>query len=197
MYDRMSRRFEEAEGAAKRKSLLASARGRVVEIGAGTGFNLAHYPNQLDELIVSEPNDAMRARARRRLDQGGVAATLVDASAESLPLPDDSVDTVVATLVLCTVPDQDAALREIRRVLKPGGRLLFIEHVRSEDPKRAKWQDRFERPWTVLADGCHPNRDTRAALESAGFRVELAEQGDMPKFPRLVRPYILGEAVKE
>jgi len=97
--------------------------------------------------------------------------------------------------VLCSVPDQAAALREVRRVLRPGGQLLFAEHVRSSDPGCAKWQDRLERPWKLIAAGCHPNRDTRAALEAAGFSVELTEQGELPMVPRLVQPYIVGRAV--
>jgi ubiquinone/menaquinone biosynthesis C-methylase UbiE len=195
-YDTMSARFEKEVGASKRTSLLAGASGRVLEIGGGTGHNLTHYPDQLDELIVTEPNEAMRRRAQRRLEESGRAATLLQASAEALPFPDDSFDTVVSTLVLCTVPDQNAALREVHRVLKPGGKLLFVEHVRSDHPKRAKWQDRLDRPWKVVGDGCHPNRDTLAALRTSGFEIQLAEQGEMPKFPRLIRPYILGQAIK-
>jgi ubiquinone/menaquinone biosynthesis C-methylase UbiE len=196
LYDAIGRRFEQKHGAAKRRKLLADATGRVLEIGAGTGLNLAHYPAELEELVVTEPNDAMRRRAQRRVRQGGRRITLLPASAEALPFPDESFDTVVGTLVLCTVPDQAAALREIQRVLRPGGRLLFIEHVRSDDPRRARWQDRLERPWMAIADGCHPNRDTRTALEAAGFRVEIDEQGEMPMLPKLVKPYIIGRATK-
>jgi ubiquinone/menaquinone biosynthesis C-methylase UbiE len=196
LYDFSGSRFERTHGAALRRRQLAPARGRVLEIGGGTGANLPHYPDAVDELVVTEPDDAMRARAERRLARTGRHATLVDAPAESLPFPDASFDAVVGTSVLCTVPDQAAALREVRRVLRPGGALLFVEHVRSPDPAAARWQDRLERPWGIVTGGCHPNRDTRAALEAAGFEIEISEQGELPHVPRLVRPYIAGRARK-
>jgi ubiquinone/menaquinone biosynthesis C-methylase UbiE len=191
LYDRTMRRFERRHGAALRRRVLARAHGRVLEIGGGTGANLEHYPDGVDEVVFTEPNEAMLARARRR----GFRATFVQAGAEALPFEDGSFDAAVATLVLCTVPDEAAALRELRRVVKPGGELLFAEHVRSDDPRRAKWQDRLERPWRVFADGCHPNRETVAALEAAGFAVEVDERGELPCVPRLVRPYVAGRAV--
>jgi ubiquinone/menaquinone biosynthesis C-methylase UbiE len=191
LYDRAMARFERRYGAALRKRVLERAHGRVLEIGGGTGANLEHYPKAIEELVVTEPNEAMLARARKR----GGRATFVQAGAERLPFDDGSFDTAVATLVLCTVPDQPAALRELRRVLKPGGELLFAEHVRSDDPGRAKWQDRLERPWRVFADGCHPNRKTLRALEEAGFAVEVDDRGELPSVPRLVRPYVAGRAV--
>lgn len=194
VYDRLGARFERTYGAELRRRQLSRARGRVLEIGGGTGANLAHYPGTIDELIVTEPDEAMRARAERRLRLEPREATLVAAAAEALPFADDSFDTVVCTVVLCTVPDQPSALAEIRRVLRPGGQLLFAEHVRSPDPGRARWQDRLERPWRVVASGCHPNRDTRAALVGAGFDVEVTEEGELPGLPRLVRPYIAGVA---
>jgi len=194
VYDAMGARFEKRHGARMRRRQLAPAHGRVLEIGGGTGANLAFYPDAVEELIVTEPNDGMLRRARRRLEANPRAATLVQASADDLPFADDSFDTAVSTVVLCSVPDQAAALREVRRVLRPGGRLLFAEHVRSDDPGRAKWQDRLERPWTKIANGCHPNRDTRAALESAGFEVDVAERGELPMVPRHVKPDIAGRA---
>lgn len=191
----MTARFERQHGAAMRRRQLEPAHGRVLEIGAGTGRNLPHFPAAVDELVVTEPNEAMLRRARSKAGDGSRAVTFAAASAQELPFPDGSFDTVVCTVVLCSVPDQAAALREVRRVLRPGGQLLFAEHVRSGDPGRAKWQDRLERPWKLIAAGCHPNRDTRAALEAAGFTVELTEQGELPMVPRLVQPYIMGRAV--
>ncbi|HEY8771464.1 MAG TPA: class I SAM-dependent methyltransferase [Thermoleophilaceae bacterium] len=191
----MTARFERQHGAAMRRRQLEPAHGRVLEIGAGTGRNLPHFPAAIDELVVTEPNEAMLRRARSKAGDGPRAVTFAAASAQELPFPDGSFDTVVCTVVLCSVPDQAAALREVRRVLRPGGQLLFAEHVRSSDPGRAKWQDRLESPWKLIAAGCHPNRDTRAALEAAGFSVELTEQGELPMVPRLVQPYIVGRAV--
>jgi ubiquinone/menaquinone biosynthesis C-methylase UbiE len=194
-HDRLNARFERRYGAAMRRRQLAGARGRVLEIGAGTGANLPHYPAAVDELTVTEPDEAMLRRASRRHARGTRAATLLRASAQDLPFPSASFDAVACTAVLCSVPDQDAALAEIRRVLRPGGQLLFTEHVRSDDPVRARWQDRLERPWRMLAGGCHPNRDTGAALARAGFDVQIAERGRLPMVPRLVRPFIQGRAV--
>jgi ubiquinone/menaquinone biosynthesis C-methylase UbiE len=194
LYDALNRRFERKAGAALRRRQLEAASGRVLEVGGGTGANLPHYP-EVEELVVTEPDEAMLRRARRRLERSGRRATLVRASAQALPFPDASFDTVVSTVVLCSVPDQDEALREIRRVLRPGGQLLFAEHVRSDDPRRARWQDRLERPWRLVAGGCHPNRDTLVRIEAAGFAVEVVERGELPHVPRLVRPYVAGRAV--
>jgi SAM-dependent methyltransferase len=122
----------------RRQRLLGRARGRVLEIGAGTGLNLAHYPDELEELVLSEPIDPMARRLELRLHRSGVRGSVLRAGADALPLATDSVDTVVSTLVLCTVPDPEVALDGIRRVLRPDGRLLFCEHVRSDSkPARA------------------------------------------------------------
>jgi ubiquinone/menaquinone biosynthesis C-methylase UbiE len=137
----------------------------------------------------------MLRRARRRRSGVGGPTLLLRAPAQALPFAGGSFDTVACTAVLGTVPDQDAALAEVRRVLRPGGQLLFVEHVRADDPVRARWQDRLERPWGVIAGGCHPNRETAAALARAGFEVEIAERGDLPMLPRLVRPFIMGRAL--
>lgn len=196
LFDALGARFERRFGAALRRRALADTRGRVLEIGAGTGRNVDHYPLHAAELVLSEPSGAMRRRAERRARRSGRRVALVAARAEALPFRDGAFDTVVGTFVLCTVPDPGAALREIARVLAADGVFLFLEHVRSPDPACAKWQDRLERCWMTLADGCHPNRDTRAVLEAAGFSVDVIEQGELPLAPRLVRPYILGQAVK-
>ena len=175
--------------AARRGELLASARGRVLELGAGTGLNLRHYPDDVD-LVVSEPDPAMRARLRRR---AGGAVTVVDAGAERLPFPDDSFDTVVSTLVLCTVADPDAALAEVRRVLAPGGRLLLIEHVRADAPRLARRQDRFAGLWHTVAMGCRCNQPTVELLERAGLSLELAPSR-WRSMPSLVAPLVVGAA---
>jgi SAM-dependent methyltransferase len=185
----------EPDLAPHRRSVLEQARGRVLEIGAGTGFNAAHYPDTVDELVITEPGRGLLRRAERRAAESGRPATFIATGAERLPFADDSFDTVVSTLVLCTAPEPDRALAEIRRVLKPGGRFLFMEHVRSEDERLARWQDRLERPWRVVAMGCHPNRATLARIEAAGFEVEELRRGELPKVPPIARPMILGRAI--
>jgi SAM-dependent methyltransferase len=192
LYEFFGERLEKSFAEHRRKA-LADARGRVLEIGAGTGFNLPHYPAGIDELVVTEPNAGMLRRARRRATDKPVR--FVQAAAESLPFADSSFDTVVSTLVLCSVDDVDRVLAEIHRVLSPGGQLIFVEHVRSSDPRRARWQDRLERPWRVLADGCHPNRATLERIEAGPFEVMQVERGELPKSPPIVRPLVAGRAI--
>jgi ubiquinone/menaquinone biosynthesis C-methylase UbiE len=196
-YDRSLKATEENGLGEMRAALLAGAQGRVIEIGAGTGVNLDLYGDGVEDLTLVEPGPHMGARLRERLETaaGSPPRRLVAAPAEAMPFADDTFDTAVATLVLCTVPDPNATIAELARVLKPGGRLLFIEHVRSDDPDRARWQDRLEKPWRFLADGCHCNRDTEAALRASTFRVDQLEEGKLPKAIPIVRPLIRGTAV--
>jgi ubiquinone/menaquinone biosynthesis C-methylase UbiE len=195
MYDRAFEATEEAGLREMRRELLAAARGRVLELGAGTGLNLELYPETVEALTLTEPDPHMSKQLHKRLAESSRAgAEAVEAPAEKLPFPDDSFDTAVVTLVLCTVPDPNAALAEIKRVLKPGGQLLFLEHVRSGDPGLAKWQDRLERPWRFLGDGCHCNRDTVATIGAAGFELADVEDDTLPKAPPLVRPLVRGSA---
>ena len=193
VYDRLSARTEEKFGAELKRRLLANARGRVLEIGVGTGLSLPHY-SQVDELVGVDPSEPMLRRARRRAAELAREVRLVEAPAEALPFEDERFDTVVSLAVLCTVDDPARVLREIRRVLRPGGRFVFLEHVRSSDPKLAKLQDRLERPWGWIAGGCHPNRRTLEAIEGAGFEVVELEREDLPDIPRLVRPNVMGVA---
>lgn len=179
----------------KRTQLLASAQGSVLEIGAGTGFNLPYYPPAVSAITVTDPVDGMLKRARKRAAKAGKEITTTRASAEALPFEDASFDTVVASFVLCSVDDQDRALAEIRRVLKPDGRYLFIEHVRADDPALARKQDRIEGLWRRVCFGCHPNRDTLPRIESR-FDVQEVERDQAPQGPKLVRPYVLGRAVR-
>ncbi|HXR61586.1 MAG TPA: class I SAM-dependent methyltransferase [Solirubrobacterales bacterium] len=196
-YDRAFEATEEAGLREMRRELLSQARGRVLELGSGTGLNLELYPREgLECLTLTEPDPHMFKQLRRRVEEIGCAADLVEAGAEDLPFDEDSYDTVVVTLVLCTVPDQPAALAEISRVLKPGGQLLFLEHVRAHRPELAKWQDRLEKPWRFLGDGCHCNRDTVAAIGAAGFELGQVEHGELPKAPPIVRPLVSGSAIR-
>ncbi len=197
VYDRLMAGTERAGLGDMRRELLASASGRTLELGAGTGHNLEHYTDAVSELVMTEPDPHMAVRLRKRLGEEGTAAgrpSVIEASAEELPFDDGSFDTVVATLVFCTVSDPERAAAEVRRVLVEGGRLLYIEHVRSTSPRLARWQDRLERPWGFIAAGCHPNRATDQLLPSAGFWIDNLERGTMPKAPPLARPLIRGVA---
>jgi ubiquinone/menaquinone biosynthesis C-methylase UbiE len=195
VYDRGMKSSEEAGMRQRRHELLAQARGRVVELGAGTGLNLAHYPEGIESLTLVEPDPHMTKQLRPKLAGAGIDAEVVEAPAERLPFPDDSFETAVVTLVLCTVPDQSAVLAEIARVLEPGGQLLFLEHVRSRNPALAKLQDRLEGPWRVLGDGCHCNRDTAAAMIASPLEMDQIAHDSLPKAPPIVRPLIRGRAL--
>jgi ubiquinone/menaquinone biosynthesis C-methylase UbiE len=194
MYDRGLKGTEEAGLREMRREALAEARGWTIDIGAGTGANLGLYPETVTELILSEPDEHMAKRLRHKLAESAQRAQLVEAPAERLPFENSSFDTAVFTLVLCTVPDPAAALAEAARILKPGGRLIFVEHVRSDDPSLARWQDRLERPWRFVGDGCHCNRDTVATIEASPLQVDQVEHGRLPKAPPLVRPLVRGTA---
>ncbi len=198
-YDRMTARSERAGLGEMRRRLLASASGRALELGAGTGHNLEHYTDAVTELVLAEPDPNMARLLRERLERDGTAArqpSVIEAPAEELPFDDGSFDTVVATLVLCTVENPVRALAEARRVLVEGGRFLFLEHVRSARPGLARWQDWLERPWGWVAGGCHPNRPTDQLLAGAGFWIDSLERDKLPKAPPLVRPAIRGVAVR-
>jgi len=193
LYDPFFWLSERAGLAARRRALIRQAAGRVLEIGAGTGLNARHYPDGVD-LVLSEPDEVMADRLRDRVATLGRPVTVVLAGAEALPFADGEFDTVVSTLVLCTVPDMDTALREIHRVLKPGGRLLFMEHVRSESPRWARWQDRLNRPWRAFAEGCNCNRATLDVLARSPLGVTDVEHGVMPAMVPLIRPLATGSA---
>jgi ubiquinone/menaquinone biosynthesis C-methylase UbiE len=194
LYDRMAAATERAGMRERRARLLQDARGRVVEIGAGTGLNLAHYPDGIDELVLTEPGESMARRLRARLREAGLGNEVVRAEAESLPFADRSVDTIVSTIVLCTVEDPDQALREVARVLRPGGELLFIEHVRSDSERLARWQDRLMRPWRRVAFGCHCNRRTVDLLRAHGFELVELRHDLWRGAPVLIRPLAVGRA---
>lgn len=203
LYDRMLGPVEHAGLGEIRTETLASAVGRTLEVAAGNGHNLGHYPATVGSLVLAEPDPHMYSRLLERIDQvpaaaGGRAVPLsaIQASAEALPFDADSFDSVVCTLGLCTIPDPALALAEVRRVLVPGGRYCFVEHVRSGEPRSARLQDLITPVWRRVAGGCHPNRDALRAIEGAGFAIERVQHGVMPKAPKPLSPTVCGVAVR-
>ncbi len=192
-YDRQMAKVEKATLRALRESLLAAASGDALEIGGGTGANLPFYPPEAGSLTITEPDTAMVRRLERRARERAPQAKILRAPAEDLPFEDGTFDTVVSTMVLCGVSDQPRALRQLRRVLRPGGQLLFIEHVRSGDPRLAHHQDRMN--WMCqLVMRCDCNRPTLTSIEEAGFAVGRVEHLTMAKAPSFVSPLIVGSA---
>lgn len=197
-YDLLMKNTEAAGLGQWRQALLEQAQGQILEIGGGTGVNLPYYPNSVEQVIITEPDPGMK----RQLDQKFQALNkanfeTVEAKAEKLPFNDASFDTVVSTLVLCTVDNPKKSLEEVVRVLKPGGRLLFLEHVHAHDnPIRAKWQGRLEPVWKHLAGGCHLTRDTLQSIKDTGLIIEDITRESLRKAPSFIRPSIRGSAVK-
>ena len=189
LYDLVLALGERRAMRALRVATIGRARGRTLEIGAGTGLNLPHYPATVTDLVLTEPDPAMASRLRRR---GG--ADVVLAGAEALPFPDAAFETAVSTMVLCTVPDPEAAVIELRRVIEPGGALLFVEHIRSDDPRTARRQRRLERAWATFAGGCYCTRDTLSLLDRH-FRVTDVARHRWRGMPGIVQPLIAGRAV--
>jgi ubiquinone/menaquinone biosynthesis C-methylase UbiE len=191
-YDLFNGPAERAGLREQRHDLLTQATGATIEIGAGTGLNLPHYPPAVTRLALIEPDPHMSRRLRRRAARSGRDAEIGSATADRLPFPDASFDTAVVTFTLCSVPDVQVALREITRVLAPGGRLLFLEHVRSADPHIAAKQDKAPFPYPLI--GCHPNRDTLREIKASPLAVESVRAGELPKTPEIERPMIMGTA---
>ncbi len=193
LYDALFLRAERNGLRAMRENLLSECRGTVLEIGAGTGLNVGHYRANVAKLVLTEPEPHMAAKLRAAVTRARIAAEVIEAPAESLPFPDASFDTVVSTLVLCTVPSPDAVIREVRRVLKPGGRFLFIEHVRSDSRGLADWQDRLRGPWSLFACGCQCNRNTLETIQR-GLATEQVSRDRLLGLTPLLRPLVRGQA---
>jgi SAM-dependent methyltransferase len=194
-YAKVSPGVERKGAAGHRDELLAGLRGRVIEVGAGNGLNFRHYPPTVDEVVAVEPEDYLRARALEAARGAPVPVTVLDGVADRLPVEDGAFDAAVASLVLCSVPDQAAALAEIRRVLRPGGELRFYEHVVDDRPRLAALQRKLDdwNVWPPFTGGCHVSRDTGAAIVHAGFAIERARGFPFAPGPVPVK-HILGVA---
>ncbi len=186
----------EREAGPHRDELLAGLAGRIVEVGAGNGINFAHYPDTVEEVIALEPEAYMRNKAQAAARNAPVPVHVRAGVAAALPLEDGSVDGAVASLVLCTVPDLPAALAELRRVLNPGGELRFMEHVRAEQPRKARLQQLLDRSgiWPRLGGGCHCGRDTLTAIQSSGFQLNKVRHYALGPSWIVTNPHALGSA---
>lgn len=170
----------------QRKKVVPMCSGRVLEVGMGTALNLPYYDRDKVEFIWGlEPSEAMRDKARANIDASGMEVRLIDLPGEEIPLEDDSVDTVLLTYTLCTIPDWQAALEQMRRVLKPTGRLIFTEHGEAPDEGVLKWQNRINPLWRKIAGGCNLNRPIPSLLKTTGFNVSDVESMYLPSTPKL------------
>lgn len=180
----------------KRSEIVPGAGGRVLEVGFGSGTNLEFYdPVRVERLFALEPSRGMRRKAQEAVRESPLEIEWLDLPGEEIPLADNSIDTVVLTYTACTIPDVRAALAQMRRVLKPGGRLLFSEHGKAPDPGVAKWQRRIEPIWKPIAGGCHLTREPDELLEEAGFRIARIERQYLPKSPKIAAFNYAGSAV--
>jgi ubiquinone/menaquinone biosynthesis C-methylase UbiE len=196
-FDRLSKAMERELGP-RRDQLLAGLSGRVIEVGAGNGINFAHYPELVGVVVALEPEGYLRSKAEVAAQAASIDVSVQPGLAEELPFPDASFDAAVACLVLCTVRDQSRALAELRRVLKPGGELRFMEHVRSPKPGRARVQTLADgsRAWPWIAGGCHCSRDTVAAIQGAGFEVTRVQDIEFDPSWMITNPHVLGTATR-
>lgn len=194
--DRLAEQGERKGQGDHRREMLAGLSGRVVELGAGNGINFKHYPAGITEVVAVEPEPYLRRRAEQQAAQAAVPVTVIDALAGQLPLEDGSFDAAVASLVLCTVPDPHAALADLFRLVRPGGELRFYEHVRANTPGLARVQDALAPIWPFFGGGCHPNRETTAAIEDAGFHMEQCRRFPFRPSPICapVAPHVIGIA---
>lgn len=169
-----------------RRVMVPEAEGVVLEVGLGSGTNLPYYDaSRVKQVIGVEPSEGMRTKAQRAIGRQAIPVELIDAPGEALPVEDRSVDTVLLTFTLCTIPDWQAALAEMRRVLKPGGRLVFLEHGLAPDDGVARWQHRIEPVWKRIGGGCHLARPIDRMIAEGGFRIDRLEADYTPKTPRL------------
>lgn len=180
-----------------RKELLSQASGDLLEIGAGTGVNLQHYPESVTQIVLSEPDAQMRKKLQRKtVETQKDRFHITDWGADSIEMPDASFDTIVSTLVLCSVPSLETSLKEIYRLLRPDGTFLFLEHVISNHPSTLTWQHRIEPFWSLCAGNCRLTRDTAAAIHATGLKIEQLTEAPMTGTPAFVRRTIRGAARK-
>jgi ubiquinone/menaquinone biosynthesis C-methylase UbiE len=196
-FDRLSRAMEKEVGRF-REELLSGLSGRVLEVGAGNGINFSHYPATVEEVIAIEPEPYLRGKAEEAASAAPIPVTVRSGVADALELEDASVDAAVASLVLCSVPDQGSALAELRRAIRPGGELRFLEHVRAAGARKARVQNAADRSgiWPLVGGGCHCARDTVAAIRAAGFEVVHTRDLDVGPSWNITNPHVLGSAVR-
>lgn len=195
-YDRFLRNAERYGLSEQRREVVSHAFGRTLEVAAGTGLNLPHYPPAVTELILTEPYSHMLDHLRRKVGESGRNATVLQATAEKLPFEDQSFDTIVGTMILCSAEDPNLVIREIARLLRPGGQYLFLEHVRNPDPKVARRQDRVQPAWYVFGNGCHCNRDTLTTLRNSPLVLDEVHEGAIPRAWKIVEANITGRACR-
>jgi ubiquinone/menaquinone biosynthesis C-methylase UbiE len=199
LYDATMRRCEARCLGKWRSELLSGTTGDVLEVGAGTGINLQHYSERIENLILSEPDAHMRRHLKRRIEHSGNKnVTIADFPVDAIDYPDESFDGVVSTLVMCSVADQPTGLKEIYRLLRPDGSFFFIEHVVARnDPRLLRWQRILEPLWAAMCGNCHITMDTEGAIKGAGFAVDRIESLSMLGAPAVVKPVIKGVAKKK
>lgn len=198
VYAALSRVDPDDAEADHRREMLAGTSGRVIEVGAGNGLNFAHYPTSVSKVVAVEPESFLRGKAEEAARQATVEVEVRNGVADRLPAEDASFDVGVCSLVLCSVPDPAVALAELHRVIRPGGELRFYEHVRANSLGFARWQRRIQPVWTFCAGGCHPDRDTAAAIEAAEFTIDRCRRFAYSASPieHMVRPRIVGTATR-
>ncbi|WP_029653454.1 class I SAM-dependent methyltransferase [Marinobacter daepoensis] len=180
-----------------RSQVVPEARGTVLEVGMGSAINLDFYdPSIVKRIYGLEPSAGMRRKAQANLQRSGIPVEWLDLPGEKIPLEDNSVDTVLLTFTLCTIPDWHAALLQMKRVLRPGGSLLFLEHGESPDEATRKWQHRITPGWRKLAGGCHLNRQIADLIKEAGFEIQTLENLYIPKSPKIAGYVYKGRAIK-
>jgi ubiquinone/menaquinone biosynthesis C-methylase UbiE len=193
-YDSFLKNAEKAGLSEQRRKIVSLATGKTLEIATGTGLNLPHYTDAVTELILTEPYPHMVKVLRNKVAKLNRRVTIVESTVETLPFPDASFDTVVATMILCSAADPEIALNEITRVLRPGGQYLFLEHVRNPNTRIARRQDLLQPGWYLFGNGCHCNRDTVSTIKRSSLELELLERGEIPRAWKIVEAMVTGSA---